>query len=73
MYRKTLITILIVLFISVSSLIYPYSVNPTFEYLVAFYPEILSEVLGDINYTIYEQGDDYYLVEINGVTYIVKA
>jgi len=73
MYRKSLVTILIVLFIFVSSLIYSDSVNQTFEDLAAFYPEILSETLEDFNYTIYEQGDDYYLVEINGVTYIVKA
>ena len=73
MFKKSLIVILSVLFLSISSLTYSDSDQPTFEDLVAFYPEILYEDLENYNYTIEEHGNDFYLVKINGVYYVVKA
>ncbi len=73
MFKKTIILILSVLFLSISSLTYSDPDQPTFEDLVAFYPEILFEDLENYNYTIEDYGNDFYLVKINGVLYIVKA
>jgi len=72
MFKKTIILILSVLFLSLSSINYA-SDPPTFEDLVAIYPEILFEDLENYNYTIEDHGINYYLVKINGVLYIVKA
>ena len=71
MFKKTIIIILSVLFLSLSTINYA-SDPPTFEDLIAFYPEILFEDLDNYNYTIEKQGGNYYLVKVNGVTYIVK-
>lgn len=73
MFKKSLIIALSVLFLSISSFIYPDSTPLTYEYLVTIYPEILFEDLENYNYTIEEHGNDFYLVKINGVLYIVKA
>ncbi len=71
MFKKTIILILSVLFLSLSSINYA-SDPPTFEDLKSFYPVILYEDLDNYNYTIEEYGIDFYLVEIDGVTYIVE-
>lgn len=71
MFKKTIIIILSVLFLSVSSINYALD-PPIFEDIIAFYPEIIFEDLENYNYTIEKHGDDYYLVKVNGVTYIVK-
>ncbi|MCK5051945.1 MAG: hypothetical protein KAS53_09500 [Candidatus Cloacimonetes bacterium] len=71
MFKKTIILILTVLFLSVSSINYA-SDPPTFEDLVAYYPEIQFEDLNNYNYTIQEHGIDYYLVKIDGEIYIVE-
>lgn len=73
MFNKSLIVALFVLFLSISSFIYPDSDPPTYEYLVTLYPEILFEDLENYNYTIEVHGNDFYLVKINGVYYVVKA
>lgn len=72
MFKKTIIIILSVLFLSLSTISLVALDPPTFEDLVAFYPEILSEDLEGYNYTIDEYGIDYYLVRIEGVVYIVQ-
>jgi hypothetical protein len=72
MSKKSLIIILSILFLTISSLIYPEPDQVTFADLVAYYPEILYEDLENYNYTINAHGSDFYLVTINGVTYIVQ-
>lgn len=72
MFKKSLIIILSILFLTISSLIYPDSDLVTFIDLVAYYPEILYEDLENYNYIIDEYGHDFYLVVVNGVTYIVQ-
>ena len=72
MFKKSIIILLSILFLSISSLIYSDPDTPTFRDLIIFYPEILFEDLENYDYTIEDHGNDFYIVKINGVTYIVQ-
>jgi hypothetical protein len=72
MFKKTILIILSVLFLSLSTINLVALDPPIFEYLKPFYSEILFEDLENYDYTTEEIGNDFYLVKINGVIYIVQ-
>ena len=71
MFKKTIIIILSVLYLSISTVSFA-SDPTTFKDLVGLYPEIQYEDLGEYNYTIEEIGNDYYLIKIDGEYYVVE-
>ncbi len=72
MFKKTIIIILSFLALTLSTINLVASDPPAYEDMILLYSEILNEDLENYEYTVYEYGDDYILVEIEGVTYVVQ-